>query len=577
MESKNPHVALGEKYARDVIASRIVACKWVRLACERHFRDKKRKDWRWKFDAQRAECVMYFMELFPHTKGKWAANNEPFVLQPWQCFLVLSIFGWIDRRNKNIRRFIRALLMVPRKNGKSDTAARIGNHMFANDGEFGAEVYSGATSEKQAHEVFGPAHKMADRTKEFQEEYGVEVRASNLFIPSNGSKFEPVIGKPGDGASPSCAITDEYHEHLDDTLLDTMETGMGARERPLSLIVTTAGDNLSGPCYALQKELEKILEGTVENERFWGVVYTIDEDDAWDTEAAQKKANPNYGISVGSDFLAGKLHEAKHNARKQGVYKTKHLNVWVGALQAYFNMQAWHRCAKLGIHPEDFKGKPLFVGMDLASKIDIAAVYLLFKLDPTHYAGFGRFYVPESQIVQTKADTSEPQKKHYGTNEHYAGWAENGHLIVTGGQITDFDQIEKDVAEIHETYGITELAFDPAQSPMLATHLMETHQIPLVEMKTNIPNCSEPMKMLDGFILAEDKQFQHNGDPVMTWMMSNVVCSQRLLLKDLAFPEKEKPENKIDGPVAAISAMNRALAYKMPEASVYETRGALII
>lgn len=575
MESKNPHIRLGEKYARDVIASRIVACKWVRLACERHFRDKKRKDWRWKFEPERAERVMYFMELFPHTKGKWAADKELFMLQPWQCFLVLCLFGWVDKNNKKIRRFTRGLLMVPRKNGKSDTAARIGLHMFANDGEFGAEIYSGATSEKQAWEVFGPANKMAARTREFQEEYGVEVRASNLFVPSNGSKFEPVIGKPGDGASPSCAITDEYHEHADDTLLDTMETGMGARERPLSLIVTTAGDNLSGPCYALQKELEKILEGTVENERFWGINFTIDDEDQWDTEAAQRKANPNYGISVGADFLAGKLHEAKHNARKQGVYKTKHLNVWVGALQAYFNMQAWHRCAKIGLQPEDFKGKPLFVGMDLASKIDIAAVYLLFKIDQTHYVGFGSFYIPESQIVNA-AEPAKPNTKPVN-NEHYAGWAENGHLIVTGGQITDFDQIEKDVAEIHKTYGIQELAFDPAQSPMLATHLMELHQIPLIEMRTNVANCSEPMKMLDGFVLSEEKQFQHNGDPVMTWMMSNVVCPQRLLLKDLAFPEKEKAENKIDGPVALISAMNRALAYQIPAGSVYESRGVLVL
>jgi phage terminase large subunit-like protein len=561
---KYPHVEAGEKYARQVIAGTIPACKWVRLACERHFKDKTRKTSRWKFEAVRAERKARFVELFPHTKGKWAANNEPFILEPWQCFMVLSIFGWVDRHNAKIRRFIRALLMIPRKNGKSDCAARIGLAMFADDEEFGAEVYSGATSVKQAWEVFGPANKMANRTLAFQEHYGVQVMSSNLSILANGSKFEPVIGKPGDGASPSCAITDEYHEHADDTLLDTMETGMAARERPLSLIVTTAGDNLSGPCYALQKELEKILEGTRENERFWGIAYTIDDGDAWDTEEAQRKANPNYGISVDADFLAGKLHEAKHNARKQGVYKTKHLNIWVGALQAYFNMQAWHRCAKLGLQPEEFKGLPLFVGMDLASKIDIAAVYLLFKIDQTHYAGFGRFYIPESQIAN-------------GLNEHYAGWAENGHMIVTGGQITDFDQIEKDLAAIHKSYGISGLAFDPAQSPMLATHLMETHQIPMVEMKTTVANCAEPMKMLDGFILSQDKQFLHNGDPCMTWMMSNVVCSQRLLLKDLAFPEKDKAENKIDGPVAAISGLNLALAHKMPEASVYENRGVLIL
>lgn len=546
---KHPHVELGERYAKDVIAGKILACKWVKLACERHLRDKQRKDWIYKFDPAKAERKARFIELFPHTKGKWAARNEPFILEPWECFMVLSIFGWVHKEGpkKGKRRFTRAMLLVPRKNGKSDFAARIGLAMFADDEEFGAEVYSGATSEVQAWEVFRPARLMAERTAAFQEHYGVGIMKSNLHILVNGSRFEPIIGKPGDGASPSCAIIDEYHEHPDDTLFDTMETGMAAREQPLCLVITTAGDNLGGPCYSLLKDLEKILEGTTENETFWGVEYTIDAQDAWDTEEALIKANPNYGISVDVDRLRIKQQEAIRNSRKQGVFQTKHLNVWVGARQAFFNIHAWHRCVKPGIHVEQYKGNRLFIGMDLASTKDIAAVVLLFELKDGRYAVFGRFYIPEAAIEN-------------GGNEHYAGWAREGRLIVTDGNMIDYRQIESDILDLHKQFGISEVAFDPAYAQMLIQRLGE-QGIPCVEVRPTVLNFSAPMKHLDGLILSG--LMEHDGDPAMTWQMSNVVSKTDQ--KDNVFPNKERPEAKIDGAVGLIMATNRATANQVAE------------
>jgi len=544
--TKNRHVELGEKYARDVISGKILACKWVKLACQRHFNDKKRKDWNYQFVAAKAERVAKFLELFPHTKGKWAEHNEPFILQPWQCFLVLSIFGWVHKNGpkKGKRRFTRALLLVPRKNGKSDLAARIGLNMFADDREFGAEVYSGATSEVQAWEVFRPARLMAERTKAFQEHYGAAVMKSNIHILRNGSRFEPIIGKPGDGASPSCAIIDEYHEHLDDTLFDTMETGMAAREQPLSLVITTAGDNLSGPCYSLLKDLEKILEGTTENDAFWGIVYTVDPEDDWTTEAALRKANPNYGVSVDVDRVKIKQAEAIRNSRKQGVFQTKHLNVWVGARQAFFNIHAWHACAKPAIRPEHYKGNRLFIGLDLASTKDIAAVKMLFAIEGGRYASFGRFYIPEAAIEN-------------GANEHYAGWAKDGRLIVTDGNMIDYRQIEADILELHSQFGISELAFDPAYAQMMVQRLGE-QGITCVELRPTVLNFSAPMKHLDGLILSG--LIEHDGDPCMTWQMSNVVSKTDQ--KDNVYPNKERPEAKIDGPVALIMAMARAMLYQ---------------
>jgi phage terminase large subunit-like protein len=547
-----PHVESGEKYARDVIAGKIPACKWVRLACERHVADLKQKRWRWTFNPSLAERKMKFAELFPHTKGKWAAKKEPFVLQPWQCFGWMSIFGWVDKKEPTVRRFTRAMWMTPRKNGKSDNGARLGLAMMADDNEHGAEVYCGATSEKQAWEVFGPARKMAALTPEFQEFYGVEVMKSNLHIPANGSKFEPVIGKPGDGASPSCAIVDEYHEHPDDTLLDTMETGMGARERPLCLIPTTAGDNLGGPCYAMQKELEKILEGVVENERFFGLIYTIDDgDDPFSVEAL-KKANPNYGVSVSAEFLQDKLKEAIRNSRKQGVYKTKHLNIWVGARQAFFNMRSWGQCAKPGMQPEDYKGRRLYVGLDLMSTIDIAAVSLLFELDGDRWASFVRCYIPEARVEG-------------GENEHYAGWAADGHLIVTDGNMIDYDRIEADIVEIHETFGISELGFDPAYAGQMVQHLM-SEGITCVDIRPTVLNFSAPMKHMEGLVLAG--KIEHPDNPCVNWQMANVVSKTDQ--KDNVYPNKEKPESKIDAAVATLMAMNRGMLALQVEEPTYE-------
>ena len=228
-------------YATEVVAGKIIACKWHRLACQRHLTDLGRigKDgfpYVWNpvlqnkagRDYRPAERICKFAQLMPHIKGDWAAAGQLIKLEPWQVFVLASIFGWVHVRTGK-RRFRGADIIVPRKNAKSTLAAVIGLYMLGPDEEFGAEIYSGATSQDQAMEVFRPAMLMAKATPRYCQQYGVTVNVSNLSIGENNSKFEPVIGKPGDGASPSCAIVDEYHEHKTAELFDTMKTGMGAR------------------------------------------------------------------------------------------------------------------------------------------------------------------------------------------------------------------------------------------------------------------------------------------------------------------------------------------------------------
>lgn len=243
------------------MAGKVLACKWVKLACRRQLKDLARqgkKAFPYRFEPEKAERICRFIELLPHTKGKWAAKRELLRLSPWQKFILTTLFGWI-RTKDGLRRFREAYIEVPRKNGKSIKAAGVGLYCLSADDEHGAEVYSGATSEKQAWEIFRPARLMAKRTPDLCERFGIEVNASTLAIPENGSRFEPLIGSPGDGASPSCVLIDEYHEHDSDELYDAMVTGMGAREQPITFIITTAGSNMAGPCYIKRGQVVNVL------------------------------------------------------------------------------------------------------------------------------------------------------------------------------------------------------------------------------------------------------------------------------------------------------------------------------
>jgi len=544
-----PSVGKANQYAQDIKTGKIPACKWVILACKKHLdelRQSKKKNFPYYFDENAAERVCKFVQMMPHTKGKWARKSMKLELEPWQCFFICNVFGW-KRKSDDLRRYRTAELYVPRKNGKSALAAAIGLYMLSADNEYGAEVYSGATSEKQAYEVFKPAKLMADKTEDFKSFYGVDVFASNISILDNGSKFEPIIGDPGDGSSPSCAIVDEYHEHKDDRMLDTMVTGMGAREQPLLLMITTAGDNMAGPCFSMQTDAQKILEGSIENNEVFALIYTVDIGDDWTKEETLRKANPNYGVSVDGEFLNSRLTDAKNNARKQSTYQTKHLNIWVGAREAYFNVDKWRQCADEKQTLDDYEGQSIYIGLDLASKVDIAALEVLIPLGMGEYARFGKYYLPEAALET-------------GINEHYHGWMRDGLLTITDGEIIDFNVIKNDILELSSKFQLEEVAYDPFQATMLVTELMN-EGVPVVEMRPTVLNFSEPMKYLDGIIRAGS--IQHNNDPVMTWMISNVVA--KMDAKDNVYPRKERDENKIDGVVALIMALGRCMNDNQPD------------
>jgi phage terminase large subunit-like protein len=534
----------------------------------------------WRPDPAHANESCEFIELLPHTKGKWASKRETIRLEGFQCFIVCSLFGWLDPATEQYR-FREAYICLPRKNAKSTLAAAVGIKKFAADNEYGAEIYSGATTKKQAWEVFRPARLMVKKTPELVKAFGIKIAKESLFIEDNESRFEPVIGKPGDGASPSCAIVDEYHEHATDELYDTMKTGMGARENPLLLVITTAGSDRSGPCYALQKELEKVLKGKLRKDRHFVLIYTIDDSDDWKSEKALIKANPNYNVSVFRDFLLDAQRDAIQSARKQNIFKTKHLNVWVNAAVTWMNMAAWDRCANPTLKIEQFLGEPCMIGLDLASKIDLASKVNIFrriktepcpkcfppgqpvqndaaqeakagcerchgagKLSRLHYYAFAKNYLNEQAVEN--ADCS-----------HYAGWAHDGHLVITPGSNTDHKYIFRDIIADANRFQVLQIPHDPTQAMALMQFIKDDPEwdqgAELVEVKQNVVNFSDPMKEFEALVL--DGRFHHDGDPVFGWAVANVICWRDY--KDNIFPRKEKEENKIDPAVAAMMALKQ--------------------
>lgn len=545
------YIEIGNQYARDVAAGKIPNCKWVILACKRHLDDLARQTdskFAYRFDDKAAIRVCKFVELKPHTKGEWAARRERLVMQPWQVFMTICIFGWLNK-DDGFRRFRRAMLLVPRKNGKSAWAAAIGLYMLAADGEHGAEVYSGATSEKQAWEVFRPARLMAQRDGAFTGHYGIEVNASNLHILSNGSRFEPLIGKPGDGASPSCAIIDEYHEHDTDDLLATMQTGMGARGQPLILVITTAGASVGGPCYQMMQMAQRMLEGVIEDNELFALMYGVDVEDDWTDPASLVKANPNYGVSTGEKHLLSQQVQAINDASKVYDFQTKHLNRWVTAKAAFFNVQRFIESTVDGLSIDDFANQPVRLGLDLASKVDIAAIELVFRLDRCNcerasalaakgykYARFGRYYLPSAAVDRPEA-------------ENYHTWRDS--FIIADGEMNDQTQIRDDILALAKQFQVEEIAYDPSNARMMISEL-EAEGLSCTEVLPSQKNFSDPMKTMDGLI--RERAIAHDGDEVFTWMLSNVVTKE---INDKVYPRKERVENKIDGVVAHIMALGR--------------------
>lgn len=545
-----PNVDIANKWAKQVVSDKIPACKWVKLACERHLNDlknSKNKEFLYKFDPKLAEKKIKFIELLPHTKGEWAMKRMKITLEPWQKFGIACTFGWV-RKKDGFRRFRESYWEIPRKNGKSAIAAGVALNMFANDGEYGSEVYAGATTEKQAWEVFKPARLMAVRSPEFVEAAGITVNAGSLER-DDGSIFETIVGDPPDGQSPHCAIVDEYHEHQTNALYDTMQTGMGARRQPLMFVITTAGFNIDGPCHDMRLRVQDMLMGLVPDDELFGYIWTVDDGDDWTSPLILQKANPNYDVSVYGDYLESQQRKAINNPARQNSFKTKHLNIWVSARDAYFNMEKWKACADTTLKFEQFENDKCLMPLDLASKIDICArVNLFYRIidGKIHYYCVNpQFYLPHETVF----DGDEKM-----VTDRYQKWLNLGLLEVHDGAETDLDLVASDLIADSRKTNLIEVPYDNWGARQIAKTLTE-NSLECVEIAKNTKNFSPAMKELVAAIASG--RFHHDGNPIMSWMVGNVMSKPDANGND--YPRKQKNAMKIDGAVCLLMGINRAM------------------
>lgn len=542
---KPDYVAIAKEYMRGVLDGSVPACSFVKQAVQRQLNDLRRwgpEGGDYYFDEKEASRPCWFIENLTHTKGELA--GRAIHLEPWQCFLLTTLFGWKSKAGN--RRFRSAYVEVSRGNGKSTLLSGIGLFCLCADHEPGAEVYSFATTREQAKIVFGDAQTMARGNRALQEAYGLEVTAHALYVPATNSTFQAksAEGSTLDGLNTHLAIIDELHAHKKRDVFDVVETSLGKRRNSLMVSITTAGVDRTGICYEQRTLVTKILSGSLQDESYFGIIYTLDPDDDWKSGEALAKANPNWGVSVRPEVIRALQAKAIATPSAENNFKTKHLDVWCNADVGWMDMKAWDACADESLDESDFDGEPCWLGLDLASTSDMTAKVKIFqrKIDgSSHYYLFGDYWLPRTAIER-------------GVNSQYQGWEYLGYLHVCEGPVTDFAEIRDSILEDCGRYSVQSVAYDPFQAVQLSKELSDDG-VPMVLCKQTVANLSDPMKQFQALVL--DHRLHFNGDPVLTWMVSNVVC--HVDVKENIYPRKDAPENKIDGVVAGIMALSRAL------------------
>ena len=545
-------------YARAVVAGDLVACKWVKLACQRQLDDLAREpsaDWPWVFDVTRAERPCAFIELLPHIKGKWAREGRSIGLEPWQCFIITTVFGWVHAET-GLRRFLEIYEEIARKNAKSTKGSGIFLYMLTADGEHGAECYTAATTRDQARIVFDDAKAMAERSPGLRTHLGLAIMQHSLTVAHTASKGAPLAaeGSTLDGLNVHFALLDELHAHKTRAVYDVIDTARGAREQSLLWTITTAGTDRSGICYERRTHITKILDKVVTDDRVFGIIYTIDDGDDPFDPAVWPKANPNFGKSVLPDDMAAAARKAEAMPSALNNFLTKRLNVWVSGESPWMDMRAWDKCGDVSLRElADVTGEKAWIGLDLAQKKDFAALSVAWQTDGV-WNVCTRLYLNELAVQESG-------------NAHLTGWARQGYVQVTDGDLTDFDVVADDLRALCRQFDVQEIAFDPALSMYFAGKLID-EGLPLVEITQRAMFFTPPLIQVENLVL--EKKLRHDGNPVMAWMVSNLVVKVSKF-NELMSPTKERPENKIDGPIAMLMALGRALAVNASEKSFWET------
>lgn len=580
------YLALARQYEDDILSGAIPSCKWVRLAVERNRRDLARQRteaFPYYFDSKAAAAVCRFIESMPHVKGEWSkplGRREDgsiiwatITLEPHQIWKYGTFFGW-KRTADNLRRFRTGYDLQPRKNAKTTPIAAVLLYLATADGEQGAECYSAATTRPQASVVTSIAIEMARRNPEFREWFGVQVNARDLEISRTASLLRPLSSDAGtlDALNTHACVIDELHAHKTRAVWDVMETSTGARRQPVIWVTSTAGESTVGILVEQLTHLQKVLEQRLDDETVFGVYYTIDEEDIerWDQEDVWRKANPNYGVSVKPDDLARLALKAKHSPAARATFLIKRLNVFTNAEHGFINAESWDRCANPDeVQLELLHGTPCRIAIDLAQVRDVASIGIGFEHEDGRLSVICEHYLPKATV-----DASPIAQM--------SGWVVEGRIKEIEGNVQDFNLLEDRLQQLADDLNAYEVLFDPA----LAAHMMQNMQRRLGEDRVkqvpqSVAVLDPAMKEFERRVLTQD--LEHDGDPVLAWMVSNVVVKRDY--KDQIYPRKmggKDSPNKIDGFMTILFLLARMLEAPLSEMdedgysdSVYDERGFL--
>lgn len=514
-----------------------------------------------RFDERlAARACAFFPRFLRHSKGEWA--GYPLHLEPWQQFIIWSLFGWL--RDDGARRFRTAYMEVARKNGKTTLAAGIGLYLLDADGEPGAEVYTAATKRDQARIAHGEATRMVKASPLLRRR--IRVYRDNLHVVETASKFEP-LGRDADsmdGLNVHGAIVDEIHAHRTRDVWDVLDTATGSRRQPLIVGITTAGFDRQSLCWELHEYTEKVLDGALQDDSWFGAIYAIDDadNDPFD-ESIWPKANPNLGVSVKLDDMRRLAMKAREMPSALNSFLRLRLNRWTQAESSWINMDVWRENAA-PVDADALKGRTCYGGLDLSSTTDITAFVLVFP--PTgagdRYHVLCRFWIPEDSMRERSLRDRVP----------YDAWVRDGYITATPGNVIDYDYVLAQIDEDAQRYDIAEIAFDRWGATRIVQDL-EDAGMAVVQFGQGFSSMSSPTKELERLLLA--RKLAHGGNPVLSWMAGNVVVRE-----DPAGnikPDKGRSSEKIDGIVALIMALDRALRHTKAAGSVYEERGLVIL
>ena len=506
------------------------------------------------FDVKAAQDALdFFPDWLKHVKGELA--GEPFVLEPWESAIVANTFGW--KRPDGSRRYREVLLYIPRKNGKTFLAAGMLVYVMFTDKEPGAEIYSAAADREQAGLVFDQVEGMVKQEPELRNRATIYTKSITLNDGSGTYKKISSDANTKHGYNLHMAIVDELHTQPNRELVDALETATGARRQPLIVHVTTADFDRPSICNEKYNYACRVRDGLTEDEECLPIIYEISEKDDWMNPKVWQKANPNLGVSFKRSYMERKFKKAMEIPTFENTFKRLHLNSRTEQAVRWLILDKWDKCALLD--ESDFSIVKWYGGLDLASTVDIAA-FVLYSPDNDAVVPF--FWVPED----TAAIREKRDKALYET------WARLGLLKLTPGNVTDYDIIRNDIVKIGEDFNIQEIAVDRWSSQQIQTQL-QGDGFEMVPFGQGYASMSAPTKELERLVVAG--HLRHGGHDVLRWMASNVTIEEDAA--ENKKPSKKKSSEKIDGIVALIMAIGRAIALDEESESVYEKRGMVTV